>query len=83
MDELFESLTLIQTKKIRNFPVVLFGSEYWEGLLGWIKDTMLAEGNISPKDLDLFMVTDSPEEAAAFVVDRYQTELEAQLRNGA
>jgi uncharacterized protein (TIGR00730 family) len=81
LDELFESLTLIQTKKIRNFPVVLFGTKYWEGLLEWIKATMLAEGNISSKDLDLFVVTDSPQEAADFVVSRYQAELEAQLQN--
>jgi uncharacterized protein (TIGR00730 family) len=71
LDELFESLTLIQTKKISNFPVVLFGSEYWTGLLDWIKTTMVPAGNISPKDLDLFVVTDSPEEAASFVVSQY------------
>lgn len=71
LDELFESLTLIQTKKISNFPVVLFGSEYWTGLLDWIKSTMVPAGNISPQDLDLFVVTDSPEEAASFVVSRY------------
>jgi uncharacterized protein (TIGR00730 family) len=81
LDELFESLTLIQTKKIRNFPVVLFGTEYWEGLLGWIKSTMLAAGNIAEKDLDLFVVTDSPQEAADFVVERYKAELEARLHN--
>lgn len=83
LDELFESLTLIQTKKIRNFPVVLFGTEYWEGLLDWIKATMLAEGNISAKDLDLFVVTDSPREAADFVVSRYESELEAKLQEKA
>ncbi len=62
LDELFESLTLIQTGKISNFPVIMFGSEYWSGLLNWLKDTMLARGNISPADLDLIIVTDSPEE---------------------
>jgi uncharacterized protein (TIGR00730 family) len=60
MDELFEALTLVQTGKIRNFPVVLFGSEYWSGLLQWLRETMLARGNISADDLDLITVTDSP-----------------------
>lgn len=71
LDELFESLTLIQTGKIRHFPVVLFGSEYWGGLLDWLKNTMAVAGNIAPGDLDLFKVTDSPEEAVAHVVRRY------------
>lgn len=62
MDELFESLTLIQTGKISNFPVIMFGSEYWSGLLTWIKEKMLTGGKISPADLDLLTVTDSPEE---------------------
>jgi uncharacterized protein (TIGR00730 family) len=67
MDELFEALTLIQTGKIRNFPVVLFGSEYWAGLLEWIRSVMLHDGKISPEDLDLLYVTDSPEEAVRVV----------------
>ncbi len=62
LDELFESLTLIQTGKVSNFPVILFGSAYWSGLLGWLKDTLLAGGKIAPADLDLLTVTDSPEE---------------------
>ncbi len=62
MDELFESLTLIQTGKIKNFPVILFGSAFWQGLLDWLRTTMLAEGKISPADLDLMIVTDSPQE---------------------
>jgi uncharacterized protein (TIGR00730 family) len=68
MDELFEALTLIQTGKIRNFPVVLFGSEYWGGLLEWIRARMLAEGKVSPEDLELVLVTDSPEEAVQAVM---------------
>ncbi len=60
LDELFEALTLIQTGKVRNFPVILFDSTYWEGLLTWIRDTMLEEGKISDEDLDLLVVTDSP-----------------------
>jgi uncharacterized protein (TIGR00730 family) len=67
MDELFEALTLIQTGKIRNFPVVLFGRRYWQGLLAWIRDTMLEEGKVSPEDLDLLVVTDSPEEVVAAI----------------
>ena len=64
LDEFFEAMTLIQTKKIRKRPIVLFGSDYWKGLLAWITETMLnKEGNISPEDLNLFKVVDSVEEA--------------------
>jgi uncharacterized protein (TIGR00730 family) len=65
LDELFESLTLIQTGKIRFFPVVLFGSDYWAGLVDWLRDAMLAAGNISPQDLGLLRVTDSVDEAVS------------------
>ena len=65
MDELFESLTLIQTGKITHFPVVLFGSRYWNGLVDWLRDTMAREGKIESRDLDLFTVTDDPEAAVA------------------
>ncbi|HEX4945881.1 MAG TPA: TIGR00730 family Rossman fold protein [Blastocatellia bacterium] len=68
MDELFEALTLIQTRKIRNFPVVLFGKEYWDGMVRWIKEMMVAHSTISPADLDLLFVTDSPEEAVNFIL---------------
>ncbi|HEX7117246.1 MAG TPA: TIGR00730 family Rossman fold protein [Longimicrobiales bacterium] len=71
MDELFEALTLIQTGKVRHFPVVLFGSEYWAGLLGWMRDTMLAEGKIAAEDLDGLVVTDSPEETVQVILDAY------------
>jgi uncharacterized protein (TIGR00730 family) len=73
LDELFESLTLVQTRKINRFPIVLFGSKYWSGLLDWIKDTQLAEGTISPEDLNLLIVTDSVEEARDIMLDCYQT----------
>jgi hypothetical protein len=63
LDELFEALTLIQTGKIREFPVVLLGTEYWGGLVDWLRDRMLAEGNISPEDVDMLRVTDSVDEA--------------------
>ena len=66
-DELFEALTLIQTKKIRDFPVVLFGSSYWSGLLNWIRDVVLVDGKIADHDLKLFHVTDSPEEVVKIV----------------
>lgn len=68
LDELFESLTLIQTRKIRNFPVVLFGSEYWGGMMNWVGDLMLKEGKITEADLRLLHLTDSPEEAVQIVV---------------
>ena len=68
MDELFEALTLIQTRKIRNFPVVLFGSQYWRGLLSWVTSTMLNEKMISPEDLGLLHLTDSPRDAVDFII---------------
>ena len=75
MDELFEALTLIQTGKVQNFPVVLIGREYWGGMLDWIRDSMLAEGKIAPRDVDLLTVTDSPEEAVRTIVDAYDAEV--------
>ncbi len=63
LDELFESLTLIQTGKVLHFPVVLFDSAYWRPMLDWIKGRLLADGMISPEDLDLLGVTDSVEDA--------------------
>ncbi len=67
LDEMFEALTLIQTGKLKNFPVVLFGSAYWSGLLDWLRDVMLAEGKISPDDLELLIVTDSPQTTVDFI----------------
>ena len=75
MDELFEALTLIQTKKIRSFPVVLVGREYWAGLFDWIRKTMLPANNISPEDLDLMHVVDEPEEVCAIINNRYKDRL--------
>jgi len=72
MDELFESLTLIQTGKVRHFPVVLMGREYWGGLMDWMKDRMAGEGKVSPADLDLLLLTDDPEEARDHIVGRHQ-----------
>jgi uncharacterized protein (TIGR00730 family) len=76
MDELFEALTLIQTGKVRDFPVVLFGAQYWAGLVDWLEKSMLGEGKISPPDLNLFTVTDSPEETVATIVAAYERSLE-------
>jgi uncharacterized protein (TIGR00730 family) len=72
MDELFESLTLIQTGKVRNFPVVLIGVSYWDGLLGWLKERMAAEGKISGEDLDLMLLTDDPMQARDHIVQRFR-----------
>jgi len=71
MDELFEAITLIQTGKIARFPIVLVGTAYWSGLIGWIKDTMLSAGNISDEDLNLYRLVDTPEEAAEHIFRFY------------
>ncbi|HZT42310.1 MAG TPA: TIGR00730 family Rossman fold protein [Chthonomonadaceae bacterium] len=68
VDELFESLTLIQTGKVKNFPVILFNSAYWQPLLNWIQGPMLSEGKISPEDLDLMLVSDSPADVRDIIV---------------
>lgn len=67
LDEVFEALTLIQTQKISNFPVVLFNSSYWKGLLAWLTTTMLHEKNINAEDLQLIYLTDSPKDAVDFI----------------
>ncbi|AWK11252.1 TIGR00730 family Rossman fold protein [Streptomyces spongiicola] len=67
LDELFEALTLVQTGKVTRFPVVLFGSEYWSGLVDWLRGTVVAEGKASARDLLLFHVTDDVDEAVALV----------------
>jgi len=68
LDEFFESLTLIQTGKIRRFPVVLMGRKYWEGLIRWMEHTLIDEGTISADDLNLFYLTDRPEDAVEYIV---------------
>lgn len=82
-DELFEALTLIQTKKIRNFPIVLFGTKYWKGMLDWLGDVVLPGGKISHHDMEMFRVTDSPAEVVE-IVTRAQSslaELDAAISN--
>lgn len=72
LDELFESITLIQTNKVAHFPIVLVGKQYWEGLMTWVKNTMLhAEHNISEKDLNLFSIVDTADEAVAIINEFY------------
>ena len=63
LDELFEALTLSQTGKVTTFPIVLFGTAYWQGLVDWLRDTMLPDGKINPADLDLLLLTDDVDEA--------------------
>lgn len=72
LDEFYEALTLIQTGKIKPFPVVLIGKEYWGELLGWMKNTMLKEKNIHQNDLNLFQITDDAKEAVRFIKDFYK-----------
>jgi hypothetical protein len=67
LDEMFEALTLIQTDKVKDFPVVLFGKAYWSGLLGWLRNTVAAEGKISPRDIDLMLLTDDPAECVRHI----------------
>lgn len=73
LDELFESLTLIQCGKIHDFPVILYGVDYWQGLIDWIKSTMHTGGKISQKDVDRLVVTDSPEEIRDFMLKHAPT----------
>jgi uncharacterized protein (TIGR00730 family) len=72
LDELFESLTLIQTDKVREFPVLLIGADYWHGLLEWIAERPLATGKISPEDVNLLQVTDDVAEAVDLIRDSWQ-----------
>ncbi len=69
LDELFEAITLVQTRKITRFPIVLVGTEFWGGLLDWVKTSMLPSGKISPQDIDLVHLTDDPEEVVRIIVE--------------
>jgi uncharacterized protein (TIGR00730 family) len=68
-DELFEALTLVQTQKVTSFPIVLLGVAYWQGLIDWLRGTVLAEGKISQVDLDMLTITDGVDEAVALMVE--------------
>jgi uncharacterized protein (TIGR00730 family) len=72
LDEMFEALTLVQTRKINRFPILLYGASYWKGLLDWVVDTMLESGAISPEDMNLLIVTDSLEEIRDSMVECYK-----------
>jgi uncharacterized protein (TIGR00730 family) len=69
LDELFEALTLVQTRKVTSFPIVLLGVDYWSGLLAWLRDTVLADGKISAADLDMLTLTDDVDEAVRLMVE--------------
>jgi uncharacterized protein (TIGR00730 family) len=69
LDELFEALTLVQTRKVTSFPVVMLGTDYWSGLLAWLRDTAVGDGKVSPADLDLLTLTDDPEVAVSVMVE--------------
>ncbi|GAB4279689.1 MAG: TIGR00730 family Rossman fold protein [Marinilabiliales bacterium] len=72
MDELFEAITLIQTHKINKFPIVLVGKSYWQGLLEWIENSLLANGNISKDDMNIYKVVDTPEDAVKIIHEFYK-----------
>ncbi|MGB5668087.1 MAG: TIGR00730 family Rossman fold protein, partial [Maribacter sp.] len=72
LDELFEAITLIQTNKIEKFPIILVGSEFWSGLLDWIKETMIQEGTISPEDLDLIKIANTEVEVVEILDSFYK-----------
>ena len=72
LDELFEAMTLIQTRKIETFPIILVGKEFWGGLIDWIKNKLLEAGNISPKDLDLIHLVDTSDEVIDILNNFYK-----------
>ena len=71
LDEMFEAMTLIQTKKVGRFPIVLVGKKYWSGLIDWIRDTLVEEGMIAESDLNLFSIVDKPEDAVGVIDEFY------------
>lgn len=73
MDEFFEVATLIQTEKFKQMPMVLVGKKYWQGLINWLEDVMMVEGNINPEDLALFEVVDTADEVVQYMLEYYRT----------
>ncbi|NIR44218.1 MAG: TIGR00730 family Rossman fold protein, partial [Gemmatimonadetes bacterium] len=73
MDELFEALTLIQTGKVHNFPLVMYNNRYHTSLMRWLKSSMLSEGKIAPEDLDIIITADNPEQAAGIIIDAHRS----------
>ncbi|MCS5478885.1 TIGR00730 family Rossman fold protein [Corynebacterium sp. YIM 101645] len=82
LDELFEVLCMVQTGKVTNYPIVLIGTEFWSGLIDWIKERLVTDGMISEKDLNLFLVTDSVEEAVSFIVGCHREMTDGRLIGG-
>jgi len=72
LDELFESLTLVQTEKIRHFPILLYGSDYWQGLVDWLRERTLELGCIAPGDFDLLQLVDDPKQAASIIIEHQE-----------
>jgi uncharacterized protein (TIGR00730 family) len=72
MDELFEALTLVQTKRIKSFPIILYGTEYWEGLIAWMKNTLISQGTIEREDFALFSLVDKPEEVRFLINEHFR-----------
>ena len=73
LDELMEALTLVQTGKTRRIPIILVGSDFWRGILDWLRQTLLAEGMIDPPDMDLIQLIDEPEAIVNFIFNYYET----------
>ena len=80
MDEFFEVLCMVQTGKVTNYPIVLMGTEYWSGLLEWIKNTLAAGGYINEDDQGLFLLTDDPDEAVAHIIERHKVMSDKRIR---
>jgi len=83
MDELFEALLLIQTKKVSHFPVILYGSKYWEGLINWIREVMLTSEMILPEDAGLLLISDDPQEICDIVIEAYSESYRQEQSNPA
>jgi uncharacterized protein (TIGR00730 family) len=83
LDELFEALVLIQTGKLSQFPVILFGRRYWDGLIRWLRARALHEGKLCPADIDLMVLTDDPAQAARVVIAAYASQMEAERARAA
>jgi len=77
MDELFEALTLAQTKRIKSFPIILYGSEYWKGLIDWMKKTLVDQGTIEREDFALFSLVDKPEEVRFLINEHFRVYAES------
>ena len=72
MDELFEALTLVQTKRIQSFPIILYGSDYWKGLIDWMKNTLVPNGTIVREDFAMFSIVDTPEEVRFLINEHFR-----------